>query len=174
MPHTNVEWECGFSINKGLLSIHRYSTKDETIVVLQLVKDCIIEREGIEKIQVTQELVSSSERARERYRVFLEQQRKVEEQIKLARVKEDLAKQTKYALSELDNEIRFEKKGIDVAETSIEEGNHELGEAMKRKTLIRDKIVICQSKITMGLKRKTELNKNLIKLEEKKTKLCTQ
>ena len=49
---------------------------------------------------------------------------------------------------------------------SVEEVNHELGEAMKGKTLNRDKIVLCQSKITMGLKRKTELNKDLRKLEE--------
>ena len=114
------------------------------------------------------------ERARERYGAFLEQQRKVEEQMKLARVKEELAKQTKDAVSEVENKIQFLKKGIEVAEMSVVEGNHELGEAMKGKTLNQDKIVLCQSKIAMGLKRKTELNKDLRKLEEKKMKLCTQ
>ena len=73
-----------------------------------------------------------------------------------------------------ENEIRFLKKGIKVVEMSVKEGNHELGEAMKGKTLNWDKIVLCQSKITMGLKRKTELNEELRKLEEKKMKLCTQ
>ena len=94
--------------------------------------------------------------------------------MKLARVKEGLAKQVKDAVSEVENEIRFLKKGIEVAEMSVEEGNHEFGEAMERKTLNRDKIVLCQSKITMGLKRKSELNEDLRKLEEKKMKLCTQ
>ena len=46
----------------------------------------------------------SCERARERYGAFLEQQRKVEEQMKLARVKEELAKQTKDAVLEVENE----------------------------------------------------------------------
>ena len=64
--------------------------------------------------------------------------------------------------------MRFLKKDIEVAETSVEEGNHELREAMKGKTLNRDKIVLCQSKITMWLKRKTELKEDLRKLEEKK------
>ena len=64
-------------------------------------------------------------------------------------MKAELAKQSKYAVSELENEIRFLKKGIEVAETSVEEGNHELREAMKGKTLNRDKIVLCQSKIKM-------------------------
>ena len=82
----------------------------------------------------------SLERARERYGTFLEQQTKVE-QMKLARVKEDLAKQTKDAVSEVEKEIRFLKRGIKVAETSVGEGNHELGETMKGKTLNRDKIV---------------------------------
>ena len=53
------------SINKSLLSIHGYFTKDETIVALRLAKDFIIERGGIEKIEVTQELLRSCERARE-------------------------------------------------------------------------------------------------------------
>ena len=81
--------------------------------------------------------------------------------MKVVRVKEELAKETKDSASELENEIRFLKKGIEVAETSVEEGNHELGEAMKGKTLNQDKIVLCQSKITMELKRKTELNKEI-------------
>ena len=106
--------------------------------------------------------------------MFLEQQTKVEEQMKLARVKEELAKETKDSASEFENKIQFLKKGIKVAETSVEEGNHEIGEAMKGKTMNREKIVLCQSKITMGLKRKTELNEDLRKLEEKKMKLCTQ
>ena len=101
--------EHGFSINKSLLSIIGYSTKDKTIVVLQLVKDFIIERVGIGKIKVTQEQLRSCERARKRYGAFLEQQRKVEEQMKLARVKEELAKQSKDAVSELDNEMQFLK-----------------------------------------------------------------
>ena len=51
LPHANVEPKSGFSI-KSLLSIHEYSTKDETIVALRLVKDFIIEGGGIEKIKV--------------------------------------------------------------------------------------------------------------------------
>ena len=111
LPHANVEPECGFSINKSLLSIHRYSTKDETIVALRL-KDFITEVGGIKKMRLTQELLRFCERVRERYRAFLEQQRKVEEQMKLVRVKEELVKQTKYAVSERENEMRFLKKGI--------------------------------------------------------------
>ena len=161
LPHANVEPKHGFPINKSLLSIHGYSTNDETI--LALVKDFIIQRGGIEKSKVTQNLLRSCERARERYGAFLEQQRKVEEQMKLARVKEELAKQTKDVVQELENEIRFLKKGIEVAEASTEEGNHESGETTKGKTSNRDNMVLCQRKIAMELKRKTE-----------SMKLCTQ
>ena len=119
------------------MSIHGYSTKDETIIAFQLVKDFINERGGIEEIKVTEELLRLCERASKRYRVFLEQQRKVGEQMKLARVKEELAKQTKDAVSEVENKMRFLKKGIKVAETSVEEGNHELREAVKGKIELR-------------------------------------
>ena len=42
-------------------------------------------------------------------------------------MKEELAKQSKDAVSELENERRFLKKGIEVAERSVEEGNYNLG-----------------------------------------------
>ena len=92
------------------MCIHGYSTKDETIVVLQLVKDFIIERGRIEKIKVTQELLRLCERARERYGAFLEQQKKLDEQMKLARVKEELAKQSKDAVSELVCDAVFKEE----------------------------------------------------------------
>ena len=88
--------------------------------------------------------------------------------MKLARVKEELAKQSKDAVSELDNEMQFLKNDNQVTETSVKEGNQELGEAMKGKTMNQDKIVLCQSKITMGLKWKTELKEDLRKFEGKK------
>ena len=88
--------------------------------------------------------------------------------MKLARVKEELAKQSKDAVSELDNEMQFLKNDKQVTETSVKEGNQELGEAMKGKTMNQDKIVLCQSKITMGLKWKTELKEDLRKFEGKK------
>ena len=88
--------------------------------------------------------------------------------MKLARVKEELAKQSKDAVSELENEIQFLKNDNQVTETSVRQGNQELGEAMKGKTMNQDKIVLCQSKITMWLKWKTELKEDLKKLEGKK------
>ena len=66
--------------------------------MLRLVKDFIIERGCIEEIKVTHELLRMCERASKRYGAFLEQQKKVEEQMKLARVKKELAKQTKEAV----------------------------------------------------------------------------
>ena len=92
------------------MSIHRCSTIDVTIVALRLVKDFIIKRGGIEKIKVTQELLRSCQRARERYGTFLEQQRKAEKQMKLARVKEELAKQSKDAVSELVCDVVFKEE----------------------------------------------------------------
>ena len=67
----------------------------------------IIEREGIGEIKITQKLLRLCERASKRYGAFVEQQRKVEEQMKLARVKEELANQTKDAVSEVKTRYGF-------------------------------------------------------------------
>ena len=114
------------------MCIHGYSTKDETIVVLQLVKDFIIERGRIEKIKVTQELLRLCERVRERYGAFLEQQKKLDETSQSER---RVGQAIKRCCIRAWNDIQFLKKGIDVSQKSVEEGNHELGEAMKGKTL---------------------------------------
>ena len=42
---------------------------------------------------------------------------------------------TKDPVSELENEIRFLKKGIQLAYMNVKEGNQELGKAMKGKAL---------------------------------------
>ena len=89
------------------MSIHRYSTKIETIVAFRVVQEFIIERGGIEEIEVTQELLRLCERASKRFRAFLEQQRKVEEKMKLVTLEEELTRQTKDAASEVENEMRF-------------------------------------------------------------------
>ena len=105
------------------------------MVVLTLIKDFINEGGGIKKTKLTRNLLRFCKRVRERYEAFFEQQKKVEEHMKLARVKEELAKQTKDVVSELENEMRFLKKVIEIVETSVKEGNHELRETMKRKAL---------------------------------------
>ena len=127
-------------------------------------EDFIIERGGIEKIKVTQELLRLCERARERYGAFLtaEESRRTDKTSQSERRVGQANKRCSIRRSEQDTVF---EEGIEVAETSVEEINHRLGEAMNRKTLNPDKIVLCQRKITMGLKRKTELNKNLRKLE---------
>ena len=75
--------------------------------MLGLVKDFIIERGGSKEIKVIQELQRLFERASKRYGAFLKQQRKVEEQVKLARVKEELAKQTKMLYQRLRTRYGF-------------------------------------------------------------------
>ena len=57
-------------------------------------------------------------------------------------------------------------KGIEVAENSLKEGHDDLEQSLKCKSLNRDSLNIAQSKISMGMKRKTELSTELAKLEE--------
>ena len=61
LPDANVEPKCDYSINKCLLSIHGYFTKDETIAAHRFVK-----------VKVTQKLLRLCGRTRERYGAFIE------------------------------------------------------------------------------------------------------
>ena len=94
--------------------------------------------------------------------------------MKLARVKEELTKQTKDAVSEVENKMRFLKKGIKNLQRRVSKKVIASEERRWKERMNWNKIVLCQSKITFGLKRKTELNEELRKSEEKKMKVCTQ
>lgn len=58
-------------------------------------------------------------------------------------------------------------QSVKVSDTCIKEGNMELETLTKRKVINRDKLIAAQSKISMGLKRKAELSKELEVLEKK-------
>ena len=53
------------------------------------------------------------------------------------------------------------KNGIKIAEKSIEEGNLELEKQLKQSNLNRDVLASAHSKISMGVKRKNELENSL-------------
>ena len=63
------------------------------------------------------------------------------------------------------------KNGIKIAEKSIKEGNLELEKQLKQNNLNRDALVSAHSKISMGVKRKNELENSLKSAEIKRKKL---
>ena len=63
------------------------------------------------------------------------------------------------------------KTGISVAEQSITEGNTDLGACLSQKKISREDIQRGQSKIEMAIKRKAELESEIVLIEKKKQKL---
>ena len=82
----------------------------------------------------------------------------------LQRRQKEKNSETEIEQLEWDRNIR---KGICIADSSIEEGNAELGEGMKAKVINRESLMSCQTEICMGRKRKTELCKELKELDSK-------
>ena len=63
------------------------------------------------------------------------------------------------------------KAGLEVAEQSIIEGNNAFAKLLKSQCLDRQEILCVWSKTDMGVKRKIELDKEIIELEHKKPRL---
>ena len=57
----------------------------------------------------------------------------------------------------INHDMESVEISLSVAEKNISEGNAELSETLQESTLNRKKIMYCQKKIEMGLKRKKEL-----------------
>ena len=81
-------------------------------------------------------------------------------------------KNSETEIEQLERDRNIIRKGICIAESYIEERNTELDEVMKVKVINRERLISCQTKFNMGVKKKIELSKELkevvSKIEKKK------
>ena len=73
--------------------------------------------------------------------------------------------EVKESVDVLNQEIEILHKGIEVEELSVTIGNEKLGEVMRSKTIDLQKLLVRQSKIGMGVKRKVELSSDIKEIE---------
>ena len=120
-------------------------------------------------------MLDSVAQSRQRYEKDMVEQKKRDEQKRKAdeeyesSVKE--ASQKKEKLEQFDRDISTLKAGIDAAEMSIVSGNVELSELIRDKHMSREKLAQAQTKIEMGLKRKSDLQAEINNITERKRKL---
>jgi hypothetical protein len=163
LPHGNADPERGFSLNKNILNVHGFSIKEDTLEAIRIVQDFIVRSNGVMNIPMTKDLFEHCKSSHTRYQCYLEEKRKNKEE-------EDSRKQTllvEKAESQLDLEKYVLLKSMKVAEHCIDEGNAELENLTKAKTIDRAKLISSQTKISMGLKRKAELSAEMKVLEKK-------
>ena len=115
----------------------------------------------------SQSLIESCRNARTRYVTFLDEKKKIEMETKKELERRQKEKNSETEIEQLERDRNITKKGICIAESCIEEGNTELGEIMKAKVINRKRLISCQTKISRGVKRKTELSKELKELDSK-------
>ena len=80
LPHGNSDLERCFSINKNILKVHGYSTKEDTLIALRFINDVLIFKGGHLKIDLSRDLFTSCRGARSSDVAFLEAQ-KLEQEI---------------------------------------------------------------------------------------------
>ena len=77
-----------FSINKNILKVHGYSTKEDTLA-LRFIKDVLILKGGHLKIRLSKDLFTSCRGARSSYVAFLEAQKLEQEMEKKRKIDEE-------------------------------------------------------------------------------------
>ena len=120
-------------------------------------KDYLITVGGFEKVEFNKKLLRSCSSAHSRYRFHL-QEKKKEEELRKERVKQQNKRNSaKEQFEEMERDRKMILKGIEVVEKSLKEGHDDFEQILKPKSLNRDGLNIAQSKISMGIKRKSEL-----------------
>ena len=141
------------------------------------VKDCLIRAGGLENFEVTKELIKSCRQSKQKYDEYLrleKEKSELEEKrkrdaatvLEATTSKEKEKENLKEKLRKHKNDLLTLKDGIKSAEEVVNEGNRDLADVLKGKSMDKHKLKICQSKIDMGLKRKAELDTE-VKIVEK-------
>ena len=114
-----------------------------------MVKDFII-RNNMMNIEISKDLLEHCNVSHTRYQCYLNEQRKILEEKK--------SRKKFYEEEDSKNELIREKtvliKSMKVAENVLDKRNNELENLTKSKIISRDELIACQTKISMGLKRK--------------------
>ena len=141
ISHGNSAPENGFSIKKHLLSIHGFSTKEDTIEALRIVKDAILHYPSILSIPITRDLLTSVKHSRQRYMADLEEKRKIKEK-EAAKQKEKVCDVKSNEKSEELEKIKVTlaqiHNGFMIADESVSEGNAKLKELLLKKSSTRN------------------------------------
>ena len=162
----------GFSINKHLLSLHRSSIKDETIVVLRMVKGYILSVGGITKASVNKQRLSSVKSARQCYESDLAAKRRLEEAKQSEKEKKQKIDSLNEELQLIDEQLKMKENGIKVALETVEERNKNLEKELAAPKSLKGKMQQAQSMISMGLERKRTLEEEIKELEVEKAKVA--
>ena len=161
LSHGNADPKSGFSVSDRLLNYHGSKTSGETSEALKFLKNLLNRKGGVESIKFRQALIKVCQNAHLLYRQELPEKRKQELEEAAIRVQEREKKQDK--LKEMDNDLDMIKSGIEISENIIKDSNGDLESLLTEGILYRDALTKAHQKISMGIKRKSELE---ISLEE--------
>ena len=159
-----------------MLAVHWYSTYEDTIVALRMVKDELLRVGGAINFPITRELLidvgdsfskyNADCLARQEADAKAKPRRKQEEEENSKRVQVD------NELALIDNQIRDCKASISAANDLIEDAKENLKQALDGgKNVRKDLAQTALAEITVGTDNKRKFDEDLQKLEKKKKKL---
>ena len=144
-------------------AFHGVSLKEETIEALRLVKDYILRNKGYMNIDITKDLMESCKSSSTRYKAYLDAQKEKE--------KEEARKMKEKEIKESRDQLVLERgvlvNRLKIADDCIDQGNIELAELTKIKTISGQKLIESQEKISNGLKRKAEMTADIETIDKK-------
>ena len=177
LSHGNATPERGFSINKILLDVHGYSTYEDTIVALRMVKDALNRVGGCCKFPITRGLLQKAKDARSRYDADREARRALKdaEQKKQKQQEEEEKHQleNKKKVDEIDEKIESCRSNLSVANDLILKAQETIAKSVNEKNQKAARALTQQglSELQVGNERKRKFDEELEGLLKKKGKL---
>lgn len=166
LPHGNADPERGFSVNKKLLEKHGTNLKEDTLEMLRVVKDYLIQVGGPSKVVINRKMLDSCANSRRKYQDYLDAENAKRKKESKKREEEKAVEAEKKELMEINGRIEVIESKIKLADAMVAEGN-------KLLKACRTKMVPAlfnegQDKVEVGVKRREELSKELHVLKKKK------
>ena len=134
--HGDSDPKRGLFLNKTLLNVHGALIGAKSIEAVGFVKNFIIRNGGLANIQVTCSMIRSSQNARQWYKSYLVERRRLEKFWKREKIENSekdswISTKRKWENKQIEHDIDFLKAGLEVAEQSVFKGNNAFVELLK-------------------------------------------
>lgn len=172
LSHANSDPERGFSENKNVLK-DRDNLDDETIIAIRMVKDTLKNVE-VTDFPIGRRLFQMCSNARQKYFVFLEQQKAEQELLlknKEGGVKEisQKKKSNSEKLSDIEETLRLEEKKIGSAEQMIKDGNKIMADLVSSKGSVdKKRLIRAQMLVESGMEKVANIKVAISELQKQK------
>ena len=172
LSHGQSAVERSFSLRGNL---EQHNQEEDTIISRRIIKDYLTSNK-IEpyNVVIDKPLILAVKNSRLKYQQYFDEKRKLRDETMAEQRAKEAALEKKQQIKKVENDLAVINSGLQMTDKCIEQANNELGCQVHNIKMDKNKLIQSQQKLSMSLKKKSELNVELEVLTKKRKTLMEE